>query len=354
MERYIGLDVHAQSTVIAVISQSGKRMSSAVLDTSASSIIEALKNVPGTKKLVLEEGTQSTWLSQVLSPYVQDLRVVAPKQAAERTKNDREDAFALAESLRTNSTLVRRPIFKPSAESMALRDALRLYTTFTQDSVRSKNRFKALLRSRGLTALGPDAYDPEPEVLQKLLEQVPPSVALNAEATLEQIFALEDLRSRARDLLIEEARKESAYRHVLTVPGLGPIRAATVLGVVVTPHRFRKSHLFWSYCGLGIKTSSSADHCRGPDGGWQRNREPMTRGLKHGQPMLKNAFRGAADTVVIQLKDHPLHGHYQRLLKNGMKDCLARLTLARKLAAITLALWKNKEEYDPKKHTTFE
>jgi transposase len=351
MDRYIGLDVHAQSTTVAVMSENGKRISWSVVETSASALIEQLKSVKGKKRVVLEEGTQSTWLSQVLTPHVDQLVVMAPKKS-DGAKNDLEDAFARAENLRTNSTGL--PIFKPCLEAMALQDAVRLYTNFTKDAVRAKNRFKALLRSRGVTGLGREAYDPEPELLEEMLKQVPASVALSAEATLEQIYMMENLRARARDVLIDEARKQPAYRYLLSVPGLGDIRAATVLAVVVTPHRFRRSHHFWSYCGLAIKTASSSDFKRGPDNKWVRHREPMTRGLKHGHPMLKSAFRGAADTVVVRLPDHPLHRHYRRLLQNGTKDNLARLTLARKLAAITLALWKNKEEYDPTKHVTFE
>jgi transposase len=351
MDRYIGLDVHAQSTAVAIVSPTGKRLSSKVVETSATALIDVLKEISGTKRVVLEEGTQSTWLSQVLSPHVHELVVMCPEKSRARAKNDIEDAFARAEDLRRNA--IDRRIFKPALSAMSLRDALALYSNFTRDSVRAKNRFKALLRSRGVTGLGADAYDPEPEALQALLEEVPESVALNAEATLEQILMLENLRDRARDVLIGEAKKQTAFRYLFSVPGLGAIRAATVLAVVVTPERFRRSHQFWSYCGLGIRTESSSDYSRGARGKWTRRREPMTRGLKHGNSMLKNVFRGAADTIVRSLPEHPLHRHYRRLTEK-MKDNLARLTLARKLAAITLAVWKKQEEYDPTKHMTFE
>jgi hypothetical protein len=36
-------------------------------------------------------------------------------------------------------------------------------------------------------------------------------------------------------------------------------------------------------------------------------------------------------------------------LNKGMKPALARLTLARKMAAITLTVWKKGERFDPKK-----
>ena len=37
---------------------------------------------------------------------------------------------------------------------------------------------------------------------------------------------------------------------------------------------------------------------------------------------------------------------YQRSLANGIKPTMVRLTLARKIAAITLTLWKKGEDFD--------
>lgn len=42
----------------------------------------------------------------------------------------------------------------------------------------------------------------------------------------------------------------------------------------------------------------------------------------------------------------PFHDFYEGLLANGMKPELARVTLARKIAAITLTLWKEGERFD--------
>ena len=68
MQRYIGLPVHAKSSTYAVLSESGKRLSSGVVETSGRALIEVIKTVPGHTHLCLEEGTQSEWLYEVLSP----------------------------------------------------------------------------------------------------------------------------------------------------------------------------------------------------------------------------------------------------------------------------------------------
>jgi transposase len=352
VDRYIGLDVHAQGTAVGIISPTGKRLSSKLVETNAKTLIELLKTQNGTLRLVMEEGTQSEWLAEVLTPHVHELVVMVPsRRDVNKAKSDFEDAFARAEDLRRNA--IDQRVYKPSAKALPLRDALRLYTAFTRDTTRAKNRLRAQLRSRGVPELGAGGYDPTPEQLEELLKDVPPSAGLNATALLEQIYLMEDLRSRACQVLTDEAKKSPDFRRLKTVPGIADIRAATLMAVVVTPARFPKSHLFWSYSGLGIRTTVSAEYGKSGDRRWRRVREPMTRGLQRGHPLLKAVFKGAAETVT-RLEGHPLKRHYQHLVNNGMKENLAKLTLARKLAAITLAVWKSKGDYDPTKHKSFE
>ena len=46
----------------------------------------------------------------------------------------------------------------------------------------------------------------------------------------------------------------------------------------------------------------------------------------------------------------PISGPIPRMLQNGTRPNLAKVTLARKLAAMTLAMWKRKEAYDSAKY----
>jgi hypothetical protein len=166
----------------------------------------------------------------------------------------------------------------------------------------------------------------------------------------EELDAVLELEAESEKWLREEAKRHSIVRKLSTAPGMGPIRTAQVVATVVSPHRFRTSRQFWSYCGLGIVTHSSADWIR-KEGRWVRADTVKTRGLnRNRQPMMKMVFKGAATTVIQQLHDHPLHRDYQRMLTAGIKPHLARLTLARRIAAAVLAMWKNDEVYDPKKN----
>src|SRR5208283_5347422 len=132
-----------------------------------------------------------------------------------------------------------------------------------------------------------------------------------------------------------------------TAAWLGPIRAALLIGRVQTPHRFRTKRQFWAYCGLALETRSSADYGF-VDGQLERRKKPgFIRGLNRNRNHnhdLKNLFKSAA--TAASGRDGPFRPFYENLLKKGMRAEMARLTLARKIAAITLHVWKKGEPFD--------
>ena len=70
------------------------------------------------------------------------------------------------------------------------------------------------------------------------------------------------------------------------------------------------------------------------------------RGLNHNyNRALKEVFKGAAKTVAAGV----WKSRFDAMVANGTPESLARLTLARKIASITLALWKKGERYDQRK-----
>ena len=90
---------------------------------------------------------------------------------------------------------------------------------------------------------------------------------------------------------------------------------------------------------------------RARSGAWLKAPVQQTRGLnKNCNRVLKEMFKGAATTIIRQARDDPLLSTLpDALLDGGTKPNLAKLTIARQLAAITLALWRHKEVYDPQK-----
>jgi hypothetical protein len=117
-----------------------------------------------------------------------------------------------------------------------------------------------------------------------------------------------------------------------------------------TPWRFRTKRNLWAYAGLAVVTHSSADYTIVAGQPVRRRRAPLTRGLnRNHNRVLKDVFKGAATAATA--RPGPLQDWYHGVLERGVREELARLTLARKLAAITLRLWKKGERFDPTKLT---
>ena len=60
MERDIGIDVHAASCRLAVISAKGRKLEDFTVETNGQSLVEAVRMIPGHKHLVMEEGLQAS------------------------------------------------------------------------------------------------------------------------------------------------------------------------------------------------------------------------------------------------------------------------------------------------------
>jgi transposase len=345
--KYIGLDVHQATTSIAVLDANGTLLMDVTIATKASTLLEFLSAVKGTLHLTFEEGTQAAWLYNLLSPRVENVVVCDPRYNAllkSGNKNDRIDARKLAGLLRTG---LLKPVYHAPGGGRLLPELSRSYLTLVQDTTRVMNRLKAIFRSRGIGCSGRRVYATADRGLwlQQLRE---PGVRQRATLLYHQLDGLVTLRQEARRALLAESRKHPAHRVLLSVPGLGPIRVALLLARMQTPHRFRTKRNLWAYAGLGLVTRTSADYRIGP-GGLERSRKPVAvRGLNpnHNHD-LKEVFKSAA------LRASRLPGPWQEFftarVAQGMKPELARLTLARKLAALTLAVWKKGECYDAQK-----
>lgn len=79
----------------------------------------------------------------------------------------------------------------------------------------------------------------------------------------------------------------------------------------------------------------------------RRTGKAATRGLTQDYDRtLKHVFKSAALTAA---RYEPFKSCYAELLARGLRPDLARVTVARKIAAITLAVWKKGEGFDTNK-----
>ena len=228
-----------------------------------------------------------------------------------------------------------------------LRELSLSYLTIVKDLSRVMNRLKALYRSWAIPCAGRDVYyrRHRAQWLAKIREA---GVRRRAERLYEQLDMLQHLRQQARRELLAEGRKHAITARLRQIPYLGPIRSVLAVALMQTPHRFRTKRQLWAYSGLALETRTSADY-RFVEGQLRRSKKVVSiRGLnKDHNHDLKGLFKGAA--TMASVRPGPFQVFYQASLAKGIKPTMARLTLARKIAAITLTLWKKGDNFDAEK-----
>ena len=228
-----------------------------------------------------------------------------------------------------------------------LRELSRSYLTIVKDLSRVMNRLKAVYRSWAIPCAGRDVYyrRHRAQWLAKIREA---GVRRRAERLYEQLDMLQQLRQQARRELLAEGRKHAITAQLRQIPYLGPIRSVLAVALIQTPHRFRSKRQLWAYSGLALETRISAEY-RLVEGQVRRSKKLLSiRGLnKDHNHNLKGLFKGAA--TMASVRPGPFQDLYQAALAKGIKPTMARLTLARKIAAITLTLWKKGENFDAEK-----
>src|ERR1700675_3927044 len=292
--KYIGLDVHQATISAAVFDSDCQLIMESILETKAATILQFIHGLRGSLHITFEEGTCAAWLHALLQPHVTRVVVCDPRKNAllkAGNKNDRMDARKLADLLRSG---LLSPVYHGENGVRTLRELARSYLALTRDTTRVMNRLKALYRSWAIPCAGQRVYAPRyrSEWLVKITEA---GVHRRAEIYYQQLDALRSLREQVRRDLLAEGRKHSAMKLLRQIPSIGPIRAALLIALMQTPHRFRTKRQLWAYCGWALKTSTSGEY-RIVQGQLKRSQKFLAvQGLNiNHNHELKNIFKSAA------------------------------------------------------------
>jgi hypothetical protein len=339
--KYVGLDVHQATTFASVRIAGGRVIARSVLPTESAALVEFFAGMRGSIHVAFEEGTQAQWLHDVLAPVTDHVLVCDRRGEPRGNKGDRMDADRISRRLLSGDL---RAVFHGNPAGAGLREVTRAYTQVVEDSTRTKLRLKALFRARAIRTPGKGVYMLEQR--EHWLDLLPDrGTRFRAEVLYAQLEVLHRLRPKAQAAMIAQARRNPAWPVLRSIPYLGPVRTALLLATMKTPLRFRTKRNLWAYAGLAVVTQSSAEYDVVGGRPLRRQRSPLTRGLNpNHNRILKNVFKGAA--TAASSRPGPLRDYYEARVAQGMREDMARLTLARKIAALTLRLWKTGEPYD--------
>ena len=155
---------------------------------------------------------------------------------------------------------------------------------------------------------------------------------------LEEYLTLHQLREHIaeRAALLLEGNSDS--RRLMTVPGIGPSNALTILAEVGDLRRFRHHRQFLSFCGLNLSTLQS---------GKSRGQSHIS---KYGNARLRTALWMAAQTAV-RMRENSFRRKFDNYVRGNPLDADLRrkayTAVAAKLARVIFGLIKHQADYRP-------
>ena len=328
MIKYIGMDAHSSTCSFCVMDEKGRELDNTTLETNGRLIINYLKSFDGKKKLTFEECELSNWLFEITRVCVDEVLVCNPIYNLEykRKKTDKLDAKKLAKLLRGDFLT---PVYHQASDRSKLRDLMAGYKDLVEDSIRLKNRYKSLFRKEGKRITGTSLYGDE-SFLEGIKSRDFKFVGLHSYHLLQE---MEHIRLKYLREIKSRCRKFPEIKNLKSIPGIADIRAAHIVAQVIDPSRFESKYKYWSYCALvRHKRASGGKSCGSIKG--------------KGNMTLKCVYKMAGHSVLRGSSG--IRKYYDKLISKGVSDKNAYNAVCRKIAAISLAVWRKKEKYDDK------
>jgi len=336
---YIGIDVHKNESQVCLVTGDGEILERRIA-TRRDKFAELL-GVRSPARIVIEASTESEWVARCLEELGHEVIVADPNFSpmyatrSRRVKTDRRDAQALMDACRLGAFRAAHRTSEPQRDVRArltARDAL----------VRTRTRLilvlRALYRREGLRIRSGEAAT----FATRLREVDAPANLLELrDQLLRVLLAVNEELSRLDVRFRDLAQSDATVRRLTTIPGVGPITAAAFVSILDSVDRFERAHEVEAYLGLVPSEASSGE---------RRQRGGVT---KAGNGRMRWLLVESAWIIMRSRREDTRHLREwaERItLRRGRK--IAALALARRIAGILFAMWRDGTSYAAPSHRT--
>lgn len=317
-DHYIAVDWSITNMAIARMTSKSNQIKVIDVPSDVEDLKAYLMNLKGSKILTIEECGVSHWLYVELKDFVDRIIICDPYRNAllkEGPKTDKIDASKLVQLLKAN---LLREVFHSDDRFLELRRLVSGYNDLIQAGVRIKNQRYGLLRVCGLTGQEKSARlkNPSDQIVLDSIER--------------QVESYEKEKAGYGAQFEKLKKKYPEIRNQDSLPGVGLIGAVKIVSQVVTPGRFSDAGHYLSYARLITLEKKSGAKIYG------RKRPRCSR-------QLKSVYKTAALSVIGGKSS--FNDYYESLLKKGYAEYNARHKLARRLAILSLGIFKSGKQY---------
>ncbi len=359
--RYVGLDVHADSVVIAYADEGEQRaVDVGMVGGATSAVLKALKKLGAGAELrcCYEAGPCGYALKRALDERKIQCTVVAPslipQKAGDRVKTDRRDARKLAHLFRGK---LLTEVHVPTPETEAVRDLSRAREAISQDKRRSVQRLNHYLLTKGLRFSGKKntlrflawAKEQRGQLKQETERVVLGGLLVEAEHQRE--------REKHADKQLAEVMGTWSLAPVaqalMALRGVQLVTAVAFVAEVGSFMRFAKASQFMSFLGMVPSESSSGGSqrrgglTRTGNGHLRRLGVQSTWAYQRGAPSsaIRARRRNVSDEVrrIAAKADERLHSKLMRLLHRQLPKPKAIAAVGREFAGFVWAIGRHAE-----------
>lgn len=257
-----------------------------------------------------------------------DVRLIPPayvKPYVKRGKTDAVDAEAICEAV-SRPTMRFVPI--KTAECQATLMVLKTRDLLVRQRTQAINALRGHLAEVGIVAAKGAA---KVEMLFEIIRdendgRLPPAARTALKMLTEQIEALTERVDTLERKIVAEVRRDDTMRRLTTIPGIGPITAATIQALVPDPGAFTSGRHFAAWIGLTPKMHSSG------------GKERLGKISKMGNPALRSLLVVGATAVSRQVRRGATMSPWLTALLARRPAKVAAIALANKMARIAWAL----------------
>jgi transposase len=331
---YGAIDLHAKESQIRIVDAEGGVLFDRRIATTRARLSEVFGERPHLR-IVLETGTSSEWVAQHLESLGHAVIVADPNyalmygQRSRRIKTDRRDVAALAEANRLG---IYRAAHRTSATQRARRRHLQVREHLVRIRCQAINVVRAQLRGAGVRV---PSGATETFVARYATLDVPPAVREAMAPLVTLVEAVTPLLAEADRWTRQTAKQDPVSRRLMTAPGTGPVIALTFQATLDDVMRFATPGAATAYLGLVPREASSGE---------RRRKGGIT---KAGPSRIRVVLiQGAWSVWRSRRSCPPLHDWVHRLAQRRGRR-VAIVGLARRLARIMWAMWRNEHDFDP-------
>ncbi len=330
--KHVGIDLHKLESQICVVGDEGP-IAELRVRTDRERLQKALVPYAGASVLI-EAATESEWVAQWLEQLGHNVIVADPNYApmyayrSRRVKTDRRDARTLAEACRLGAY---RPAHRVSAEQRHVRRLLTSRETLVRARTRAIAVMRAMIRQDGLRVRSGMAETFSRRVAELALGQ---PLATVLQPLLEVSDHLTAQIGTYDHALSHLACADPVVERLRSVPGVGPVTALAFVSTVDDVERFASAHQLEAFLGLTPSERSSGEQQR------------RGRVSKTGDSRARTLLVEAAWRVLISRRpelDHLRQWALRIAARRGRR--IAVVALARRLAGILYALWRDGSTY---------